>query len=87
MQSGKASHLVEVKGVQDIVELAVLLRLLKLEVVLLKTAERQLCLIINETLEWLAKKMRKSEVCVTRGNCRWTYTIHELLACNPNLLA
>jgi hypothetical protein len=87
MRSGKASHLVEVEGVQDVVELAVLLRLLKLEVVLLKTAERQLCLIINETLEWLAKKTRKSEVCVTRGNCRWTYAIHELLACNPNLLA
>jgi hypothetical protein len=87
MPSGKASHLVEVEGVQDLVELAVLLRLLELEVVLLKTVERQLCLVIDENLEWLAKKTRKSEVCVTRGNFGWTYAIHELLACNPNLLA
>jgi hypothetical protein len=79
--------LVEVKGGQDVIELAVLLRLLELEVVLLKTVERQLCFVINENLMWLEKKMRKSVVCVTRGNCRWTYAIHELLVCNLNLLA
>jgi hypothetical protein len=87
MRSGKASYLVEVERVQEVVELAVLLRLLELEVVLLKTVERQLCLVIDKNLEWLAKKTRKSEVCVTRGNCGWAYVIHELFACNPNLLA
>jgi hypothetical protein len=56
MRSGTASHLVEVERVQEVVELAVLLPLLELEVVLLKTVERQLCLVIDKNLEWLAKK-------------------------------
>lgn len=49
----KSSHLVEVEGVQQVVELAVFLGLLELKVILLEAVERQLCLVVNEYLKRL----------------------------------
>jgi hypothetical protein len=49
----KGTDLVELEVVQELVQLPVLLLLLELEVVLLKTVEGQLGLVINVNLEWL----------------------------------
>jgi hypothetical protein len=47
------ADLVELEVVQELVELPVLFLLFKLEVVLLKTVEGQLGLVIDVDLEWL----------------------------------
>jgi hypothetical protein len=49
----KGTDLVELEVVQELVQLPVLLLLLELEVVLLKTVEGQLGLVIDVNLEWL----------------------------------
>lgn len=47
------AHLVELKRVEQVVELAVLLALLELEEVLLETVQRQLGLVVDVDLERL----------------------------------
>ena len=54
------TYLVELEVVEQVVELPVLLLLLELEVVLLKTVESQLGLVIDIDLEWLAIYISKS---------------------------
>jgi len=45
--------LVEVKRVQEVIELAIFLRLLEPKVILLEAVERQLCLVVDEYLKRL----------------------------------
>ena len=48
--------LIELKAVEEIVELAVLLRLVELDTVLLKTVQRELSLVIDVDLERISHK-------------------------------
>lgn len=45
--------MVKVKRVQQVIELAVFLRLLEFEIILLEAMERQLCLVIDKYLKRL----------------------------------
>jgi hypothetical protein len=72
----KDAHLVELEVVEQVVELAVLLLLLELEVVLLKTVQGQLGLVVDVDLEGLRVRLKL-----------WvTYALHELLAGGTDLL-
>ena len=58
IRTGRGTHLIEVKGVQKLVQLPVLANLLQLHVVLLETVKRELRLVIDEDLERLGDCVR-----------------------------
>ena len=47
------AYLVELEGIEELVQLPVLLGFLKLDVVLLETVQGELGLVIDEDFEWL----------------------------------
>ena len=80
MSSG-TTDLVELEVIQELVQLPVLLLLLELEVVLLKTVEGQLSLVIDVDLEWLGVSS-----CLSIRERETTYRLHELFTSGSDLL-
>ena len=56
IRTGRGTHLIEVKGVQKLVQLPVLANLLQLHVVLLETVESELRFVVNEDLQGLMRR-------------------------------